>query len=306
VCSSDLSQLGLFAEARRSLGARLDVRAGLRGGLSALRIAGDADTGASVTTADWAAEVGLELSLRRPWSLVGNLGRGFRAPNINDLSGLGPRPGNRYQQPADSLANEHALGGDLGVRLRHARFTAEAYAFALRHDDRIDVVPTGALTDTGRELVVSANVGTTRTHGVELSAVASPRDDVVLSASLTWVSGTKDDRGEGEEPADRIPPLGGSLSARFTPVPKLDLEGSLRFARSQRRLSARDQADPRIDPAGTDPFFVISVGARYAWSQLALAARVENLADRQYREHASGIDAPGIDARLLVHWTRDY
>ena len=303
---STMTQLGLFAEARRDLGDRLALRAGLRAGVSALRIAGDAETGADVTTTDWAAELGAELRATDLLSFVANLGRGYRAPNVNDLSGLGPRPGNRFQQPADSLANEHALGADVGVRLRGARLSAEAYAFALRHDDRIDVVPTGEMTDSGREIVVSDNVGTTRTYGVEVSASAHPREDLTFTGALTWIRGDKDDLGEGEEPADRIPPLGGSLATRYSPAPGLDLEGGVRFAASQRRLSARDRDDPRIDPTGTDRFITFAVGARYAWPHLAVSARVENLADLHYREHASGIDAPGIDARLMVHWNRDY
>lgn len=309
---STMTQVGLFAEARRDLlSDRLTVRAGLRGGLSALRISDldstDAvDASAEVTTVDWAAELGLEFRATGELSLLANVGRGFRAPNIGDLSGLGPRPGNRFQQPADSLANERALGADLGVRLRHARLTGEAFLFALRHDARIDVVPTGEMTDTGRQIVVSDNVGTTSTAGVEVAASLRARDDLQLNGALTWIRGTKDDRGEGEEPADRIPPMGGSLTARWAPIPALELEAASRFAAAQRRLSARDREDPRIDPTGTDRFFTFSVGASYAWPSLRIAARVENLADRQYREHASGIDAPGIDARLLVTWGNTY
>lgn len=308
---STMTQLGLFGEARRAVTRRISARAGLRTGLSMLRITDldatdDVDASAEVTTADWAAELGLELRASDELSFVANVGRGYRAPNIGDLSGLGPRPGNRYQEPADSLANEHALGGDVGVRLRHRRVSGEAYGFALRHEERIDAVPTGRTTSTGRQIVVSANVGTTTTYGLEVTGSLALRDDVEMEGALTWVRGTKDDRGEGEEPADRIPPLGGSLTARWRPIPALELEAGARFAAAQRRLSARDEEDPRIDPNGTDRFLVVSAGARYGWPSLQISARVENLADRQFREHASGVDAPGIDARLLVHWTRGY
>jgi outer membrane receptor protein involved in Fe transport len=274
--------------------------------VSALRIAGDADSRARVTTEDWAAELGVELRATPTLSLLANFGRGFRAPNINDLAGLGPRPGNRYQQPAAGLANEHATGVDVGVRLRRSIVNAEAYLFGLQHGDRIDVVPTGAMTESGREIVVSDNVGTTRTYGVEFAAVVQARTDLRLSGSLTWVRGTKDDTGDGEEPADRIPPVGGVVAAQWWPIQQLTLDGGVRFAGSQRRLSARDQDDPRIDPTGTDRFLTFMIGARYEWPALAISARVENLGDLQYREHASGVDAAGIDARLMVHWNRDY
>jgi len=307
-----MTQLAMFAQTHYELfGGRLGLRAGVRGSVALLNIADldpndDDDASTDLTTSDGSVEIGLDFRATEELSLLANFGRGFRAPNIGDLSGLGPRPGNRYQQPADSLGNERALGADAGVRLRHARLTGEAFVFALRHDDRIDVVPTGEMTDSGREIVVSDNVGTTSTYGVEVAASLEARDDLQLSGALTWIRGTKDDKGEGEEPADRIPPLGGSLAARWLPIPALELEASSRLAAAQRRLSARDEEDPRIDPTGTDRFFTFSVGAAYNWPSLRVSARVENLADRQYREHASGIDAPGIDARLLVTWRNTY
>jgi hemoglobin/transferrin/lactoferrin receptor protein len=242
---STMTQLALFAEARYELlGGRLGLRAGARASVALLSIADldrsdEVDASADLTTSDGSFELGLEFHATEELSLLANLGRGFRAPNIGDLSGLGPRPGNRYQQPAESLANERALGVDLGVRLRHARLTGEAFLFSLRHDDRIDVIPTGEMTDGGRQIVVSDNVGTTSTYGVEMAASLQVRDDLQLSGALTWIRGTKDDRGEGEEPADRMPPLGGSLAARWLPIPALELEASSRFAAAQRRLSAR-------------------------------------------------------------------
>lgn len=296
---SSMSQLGLFAEARRELGRRLGLRLGVRAGGSRLDIAGD--SGATVDTLDWAAELGGELRLSSTVALVGNVGRGFRAPNVNDLAGLGPRPGNRYQEPSASLGNERALGADVGVRLRRPALTTEAYVFALRHDDRIDVVPTGRMTDTGRTIVVSDNVGTTTTYGAE--ALAALRlEQVALDGAVSWVRGTKDDLGEGQEPADRIPPLGARLAVRWTPAPSLTLDAEVRVAAAQRRLSMRDLEDPRIDPTGTDGFATMAVGARYQWPSLTIALRVENLADAQYREHGSGVDAAGIDARLLLQW----
>ncbi|MEZ4364467.1 MAG: TonB-dependent receptor [Kofleriaceae bacterium] len=302
---STMTQLGAFAEARRPLGERVELRAGTRVGAAALRIAGDAESSATVDTLDWAAELSVELRATSSVSFVGNVGRGFRAPNVNDLAGLGPRPGNRFQQPSSTLRDERALGADVGVRARTPRARAEAYVFALRHDDRIDVVPTGMLTESGRQIVVSDNIGTTRTVGVEAAAELRPHEEVALRAAATWIRGTKDD-GDGEEPADRIPPLGGIVAVRWTPIARLGLDAELAFAGTQRRLSARDREDPRIDPTGTDRFVTFGIGARYAWSEVSVAARIENLGDRQYRQHASGVDAPGIDARLLVQWRASY
>ena len=75
----------------------------------------------------------------------------------------------------------------------------------------------------------------------------------------------------------------------------------LLFAGEQDRLSARDIADPRIDPTGTGGW--VTVNLRGAWQfrqDWSLALRIGNIFDRQYREHGSGIDAPGLDAALSL------
>jgi outer membrane receptor protein involved in Fe transport len=75
----------------------------------------------------------------------------------------------------------------------------------------------------------------------------------------------------------------------------------VRFAGAQRRLSLRDRDDPRIDPSGTPGWYTISVrlGVQLL-ERLGLRALVDNLLDRRYREHGSGIDAAGENAVLSV------
>ena len=57
----------------------------------------------------------------------------------------------------------------------------------------------------------------------------------------------------------------------------------------------------RIDPAGTPGW--ANVGARVRWSGRAgwrVDVGIDNLFDRRYRVHGSGIDAPGRNLTLLV------
>jgi outer membrane receptor protein involved in Fe transport len=59
-------------------------------------------------------------------------------------------------------------------------------------------------------------------------------------------------------------------------------------------LSPRDLEDPRIDPRGTPGYGTLNLLLGWqADPRLELGIRLENLADRRYREHGSGIDAPG-------------
>ena len=82
------------------------------------------------------------------------------------------------------------------------------------------------------------------------------------------------------------------------------IEPYLLFASSQDRLSPRDVRDPRIDPMGTAGWGTLNVSLDWqATSALQLGLRLENLADKAYREHASGIDAPGRNVGLWVNYS---
>jgi outer membrane receptor protein involved in Fe transport len=78
--------------------------------------------------------------------------------------------------------------------------------------------------------------------------------------------------------------------------PAVTIDAFVRFAGSQTRLSDEDRTDPRIDPDGTDAWFTLNAGIEW-WVHPAVTVRlgVENILDRAYREHGSGIDAPGIN-----------
>jgi len=296
-----IPQRGACGAPRRRAGP-VALRAALRAGLARIDVAAaDRELGATIDSLSWAGELGGELPLGGDVSLVANAGRAFRPPNIQDLSGLGPRPGNRYQVPADDLGDERSLGIDLGIRTRGPRLEAELFGFGMINDDRIEVVETGEVTPDGRDVVTSANTAETRVLGVEAALRARLHDAVELLASVTWVHGNQR-TAAGHEPADRIPPAGGRAEVRWRALPRLRLDGAAGGALAQRRLSERDRSDPRIDPAGTPAFVTLHAGAVVALGDFELAARLDNLLDRSYREHGSGTQAPGFDASLLVRW----
>jgi outer membrane receptor protein involved in Fe transport len=70
-----------------------------------------------------------------------------------------------------------------------------------------------------------------------------------------------------------------------------------RFAGRQDRLSARDVRDPRIDPSGTPGWATGNLRAGFALGEHWRGTLgVENFTNTSYREHGSGIDAPGAGA----------
>ena len=296
---SQVHQASLYGLLRRDLGDRVTVQGGARAVAIAIDIAAaDRAVGAAIATVDGSAELGAEARLGGGVAVVANLGRGFRTPNVHDLSTLGARPGNRWQVPSAELAPEHALGADVGVRVERAAITGELFGFGLVVDDQLTVVPTGEVTADGRMIVQSANAGQVRLGGVEAAVRARPWPWLELAADATWLHGTPG-RGDATEPADRLPPLGGGVSARWSRG-AIAVESGVRWAAAQHRLSARDADDPRIDPTGTPGWLVGHVGVAVAFGGFDAALSAHNVLDRRYRVHASGTDAPGLDLRALL------
>ena len=300
---SMMHQLGAFGEGHRPVGKHVMLRAGLRAGFSRLDVpVADREVGVTLDSPNWAGELGAEVTIAPDVALVANLGRAFRSPNVHDLSGLGPRPGNRFQVPAASLIDEQAVGADVGVRVRRERIDSELFGFAMLNDRRIEVIPTGEMTADGREIVVSANTAEARMLGLEGALRLRPSAALELAASTTWIHGRQRTTA-GSEPADRVPPLAGRLSARWLVTSALAVDVAVRGAASQSRLSERDRTDPRIDPAGTPAFVTFHLGALVKLRSFEIGARVDNVLDRRYREHGSGTEAPGFDLGILVRWT---
>ncbi|TXH71852.1 MAG: TonB-dependent receptor [Lysobacteraceae bacterium] len=273
---------------------RADLNYGLRYSRFDISIPAAAPApGLDLSPDDFTGNLGFAFELAEDWRFVANLGRGFRAPNIFDLGVFGPRPGNRYSLPNADLKPEHVLSLDAGVKFGTERMSGEFIAFRSRYRDKITSVLTGDTID-GALVVQNRNVTRLDLWGVEAGGrYRLPSPDLELYATATYTRGDEEIDG-GSMPADRIPPLYGKLGARWRPNARFDLEAYNFYAARQRRLSARDAIDPRIDPEGSAGW--TTWNARLAWRasrRFDLALRVENIGDKNYREHGSGLDEPG-------------
>jgi outer membrane receptor protein involved in Fe transport len=125
-----------------------------------------------------------------------------------------------------------------------------------------------------------------------------------LFAVLNYTHGKEQEDSGAAFPADRIPPLAGKVGMEYFFNEAWRMEPYLLFAGNQDRLSPRDIRDPRIDPAGTAGWGTLNLLLDWqATDSLQLGLRLENLADKDYREHASGIDAAGRNVGLWVNYT---
>ncbi len=291
---STVDHFAVYGNALRNVGDRHSILGGLR--FSVI----ETDLGVSSTEqGDVSADVGWLFDVTAQTQLTSNIGYGFRAPNVFDLGTLGERPGNRFNIPNTDLESEHITQFDVGLRHHSDDWDFEIILFTLHYTDRIASVLTGMVTPDGRDVVQSRNVSSADIRGVEgfMHLVLSP----VLSADLivNYVHGEQTENDGTENPADRIPPFNGRFSFRYQATSSLLIEPYLQFAGRQHRLSPRDAQDVRINPAGTPGWVTANVALTWQPSaRLHATARLENIFDKRYRIHGSGIDATGWNLLL--------
>ena len=274
---------------------RLSLDAGLRYSTFEIRLPGSAEIDAvKLTPSDFTGDLHLVYELSPGLRLMGNVGRGFRPPNIFDLGTLGSRPGNRFNIPNPNLEPESVWSYDLGMKMARSRWEIEAFAWYADYRDKISSRYTGAETPEGRLVVQSDNLAAATLYGLETGLRYLPGDDLEFYAVLNYTRGDESEADGSTAPADRVPPLNGRLGLVWRLGPDLRLEPYLDFASEQNRLSPRDAGDPRINPEGTDGFATFNVLLSWTASdRVTTGLRLQNLGDKNYREHGSGIDAPG-------------
>jgi len=251
---------------------------------------------------DFTGDVHFGYDLAPGLRLVGNAGRGFRPPNIFDLGTLGARAGNRFNVPNAELQPETVWTYDLGIKLSNTRWQAEVFAWYSDYQDKIGSRFTGEVTPEGRLVVQGDNLNEARLYGLEsgLRYLADDRIEFYGVLNYSWGEETAADGVTVD--GDRIPPLNARLGLVWEPTERWRVEPYFDFAGRQDRLSPRDLEDPRIDPTGTDGWGTINVLASWeANEQATLGLKLENIGDNTYREHGSGIDAPGRNLGLWVN-----
>ncbi len=255
---------------------------------------GDTD----VSPGAWVGSAAAAFDLGRQAQLFGSAAQGFRAPNLDDLSTLGPFDFG-VEIPAGQLAPERSLAVEAGIRFRGAAGAASIAAFRTSLTNlidrvRIDAVPPG-LPPLGDDRVYQrANVGEAFVRGVEAEGEWIARRGTTIRGYVAYAYGQNESR---NEPMRRIPPVNGLIGLRQDAWSGWWIEGSLQAASTQDRLAAGDIDDHRIPPGGTPGWWVVDVFAGKTFSRrLSVSAGILNLFNEAYRTHGSGIDGYGRSA----------
>ncbi|MDP0491161.1 MAG: TonB-dependent receptor [Verrucomicrobiota bacterium JB023] len=297
--------LGLYTQARTAWTEQFETTAGLRYTYA------ETDINSLDVEDDWQSVVFNARALYRfddVWSGFGGYSQGFRAPNLNDLTGdVTSRSG------LDSLGSlgldpETTQTFEIGARAESGRFSFEAATFYTMVDDLIVRV------DDGAGVEKSVNAAEAWIAGIEAEAMYRLSDCWSLNGFLTWQYGDTErpvsaDPGADtiEEPVSRLSPLRGSLALRYDhPSSIWWAEARVLAAAEADRLSASDQGDTqRIPPGGTPGYVVAHLNAGWqATENLDFILGLQNLTDEDYRIHGSGVNEPGFGAQVTarVRW----
>jgi outer membrane receptor protein involved in Fe transport len=71
-------------------------------------------------------------------------------------------------------------------------------------------------------------------------------------------------------------------------------------ATKQERLAQGDKDDNRIPEGGTPGWNIFNINVGYSWKSLSLDLRIQNLLNKDYRYHGSGVNGYGRSASLSV------
>lgn len=308
-------QGGAFLDGELQLPYQVVIRAGARISWVLATAPGDRESGSAAVDRAWwpvVGHVGAEWAPLNGLTLLANVDRSFRAPNLDDLTSRQQTgPGFQFENP-DLLA-EKANTLELGARVRTSWVTLQFWAFTLLMQDAVGKRPqdtTNCPPDTPQcesswsrlQLVNAQELSELR--GLEASIRLRPLPSLVATATAAWTWGEGPNLGEPPSdpslpfeyrvPLSRVPPLNGTVEISWMHPSGFGAGCALRWAKAQTRLAIADRADARIPLGGTPGFAVFDARISYRSGRILTAALVaENLLDTPYRYHGSSVNGPG-------------
>ena len=247
---------------------------------------------------------GLNYKISPRVRLVTSISSGFRAPNLNDVSSLGIADF-RYEIPNYDLKPERSLNSELGLKIHTIRFSGNFFLFRNKLRDLIANVKSsynGSDSIDGYQVYERVNLNEALIQGFEAEGRLHLFPSLNLLGNISFTHGQDLQSGT---PLRRIPPLNSRLGVW---VRKNHFTAQLEWihAREQSRLSPGDVDDSRIQDGGTPAWSTLDFSLGYSGRFYSLNTGVQNIFNKAYRYHGSGIDARGrsfwISLKVFANW----
>lgn len=302
--------IGAFLQDDWDITHAVTLTTGLRVSGSQIRAALESpyfDTRSSYTELTSALTVSIHPS--STWNLYTGWARGFRAPNWDDAIVLN-ETNQGFDAPNPGLRPEYSDCFELGAKYDDGSLFISGSAYYTLLNDLIDRRPgtydglpfydengNGVRDDVEVDIYQKMNVGKARIYGFENSLLWRMTRILTVWSSMQWTWG---ENRTVKEPLSRIPPLAGQAGVQFQVSRNLWAGISYQWSTSQHRISRRDIADSRIGPGGTDGWGIVNLKSGWEAGRLRCIVLLENLMDRLYKTHGSGIYSPGRNFVLKI------
>ena len=299
---------GLYVQNEIDLTKRCKLILGCRytyAGVSAGKVSNTVTKARMSISDEWQSGVGsgrviYQLDEKNHWHVFAGVSQGFRAPNLSDLTRFDVARTGEGEVPSPGLRPEQFITGEIGLKTRYDKFEAELSYYYSAIEDMIVRTPTGNMIDATTYEVIKRNADSGYLHGIELSARYRFLPQWSVFGWVSWMEGKVDGYPTSSSVAQteylsRVMPLSGEVGVRWETVnKKFWAEAVTLMADTADKLASGDLTDNRFPPGGTPGYAVFTLRGGWRINQYAnLTVALENIADKEYRVHGSGVNEPG-------------
>jgi len=267
------------------------VDAGLRVNTFSIRIKDTTLGNVKISPTAFVGNAAVSYLLQRNHHLYLSFSSGYRAPNIDDMGTLGIVDF-RYEVPTANLRPEKSRHTELGYKFQTKNLCGTVAAFYMNIDNLIARVKMDGQVINGYQVYKKENAESAFIKGLEAELNVIILKGWSFAASIAYTYGENQSK---REPLRRIPPFNGRLVSKWQNE-KCFAAIEVQFASKQNRLAQGDKDDNRIRPGGTPGWEVLNFYGGCKIGLLHLNAGFQNVFNKDYRTHGSGINAIGRSA----------
>jgi hemoglobin/transferrin/lactoferrin receptor protein len=267
---------------------KLNIEAGLRYNTFSIGLTDTSLGKVNITPSSLVYNAAVQYRLTGQHNLYAAWNTGYRAPNVDDMGTLGIVDF-RYEVPASDLKPERSNQVEVGYKLHSKKVAATVAAYYMHLENLVTRVKVDGQVINGYQVYKKENVEKAYIKGAEAEVNWHIFKNLLVRSALSYTYGqslTKD------EPMRRIPPFNGSTMVKYKDQ---NWFGAIElfYASKQDRLAQGDKDDNRIPMGGTPGWEVINLYAGYQLNHLNLNLGLQNLLNKDYRTHGSGINGVG-------------
>ncbi len=255
-------------------------------------------------------DLGMVYQFTKDFSVTASAQSAFRNPNVDDISKLfETTAGIKLVVPNNKLLEERTATAEMGLRYATNKLNLEAGAYSTAARNlMVDNARGDSLIYQGIKTPVfhTVNAAMGRIQGLYFNFQAQVINSVFVFGNISLTQGVyKLNAAAAEQPLDHIPPTFGRWGIKYK---KQDFQ--MQFYSVFNGMKARSEYSPSGEdnqnyaPNGYSPAWrTYHVAIRYQVNkEFATYLNMDNLANKNYRTFASGINAGGRNLSLTLQY----